>query len=231
MILTPEIIAAKEREIDVRRQQLQLRSQRVDNALAGAVPNFPPKFLCIEPIVYHNIAAEVPLERQPLAKVNFAVYITLCVMILLNIIAALIGFATPSTGDTKIWGTHFGVSFLFLLGIPGAFVSWYFVIYTAISKGNSGKYSLAKFGICLGFLFDVYIAIGIFGFGGCGWLYVVAAQSEKSNVATTIVSVINSCLWCAHACTFVYLWSKLRIYCLVDEAKELGFDLVPIGNR
>lgn len=230
--VTLDQVVAKERQLEVLRHELQVRSQRADAALARVMPNFPPKFLCIRPIVYHDITAEVIPERQRFAKAAFASYIALCVLILLNIIVALIGFATPNKASStsgSAWGTHFGVSFLYLLGIPGAFMVWYFQIYTAITGGDPGKYTLASFGMFLGFCFDVFLAIGILKFGGCGWLYIVAAQTDKTNVVTTAVAIVTSASWSVHAVVFIWLWSRFRGYSAIDQVRALGMDVVPAG--
>lgn len=224
---------AKERQLEVLRHELQIRNQRADASLASVTPNFPPRFLCIRPVVYHDIMAEVAPERQRFAKVTFGAYLAICILIPLNIIAALIGFATPnkpSADSGSTWGTHFGVSFLYLLGVPGAFMVWYYQVYSGITKGESGTYTQATLGVFLGFAFDVFMAIGIFGFGGCGWLYIVAAQTDKSNVATTAVSVITSVAWSAHACVFLYIWPMLRRFSAIDQVRAFGMDVVPAGQ-
>lgn len=232
--VTIEQVLQKERHVEILRHELHVRNQRADAALTAVLPNFPPKFLCIRPLVRHDIMGDIVPERQRFAKVCYGSYIFLCVNILLNILAALIGFASPqkpSAQDSKdVWGTHFGVSFLYLLGIPGAFMLWYFPLYTGLAKGNSGKYTLASFGVFLAFCLSVFMAVGIFGFGGCGFLFVVAAQTDKNNVATTIVGVIIAVAWSAHAVLFLYIWPKLRKFSAIDQVRSLGMDVVPAGS-
>lgn len=219
--------------MEILRHELNMRSQRADAALTAVLPNFPPQFLCIRPIVRHDIVGDIIPERQRFAKISFASYIALCVLVVVNIIAAVIGFASPqkdNAGSKSTWGTHFGVSFLYLLGIPGAFMLWYFPLYTGLAKGNSGKYTLAAFGVFLAFCFSAFMAVGIFGFGGCGFLFVVAAQTDKTNPATTIVGIIVAVGWAAHAVLFLYIWPKMRKCAAIDQVRALGMDVVPAGT-
>jgi secretory carrier-associated membrane protein len=232
--VTIEQVIQKERQIEILRHELNIRSQRADAALTAVLPNFPPRFLCIRPLVRHDIVGDISPERQRFAKICFGSYIALCVIIFLNIIAAVIGFASPQkdNADSKsTWGTHFGVSFLYLLGIPGAFMLWYFPLYTGLAKGKSGKYTLASFGVFLAFCFSAFMAVGIFGFGGCGFLFVVAAQTDKRNSATTIVGIIVAIAWAAHAVLFLYIWPKMRKLAAIDQVRALGMDVVPAAGR
>lgn len=226
--VTLEDVIAKERRLEMVRHDLQIRKIRAEAALANVLPNFPPKFLCIRPIVRHDIMGDVSPDRQPFARFSYATYLSLCALIIVNIVVGLIGFATPNKADvdSKPWGTHFGITFLFLLGIPGAFMVWYFPLYTAITQGDSGKYTLSLFGLFLALCFDVYCAVGIFGFGGCGWLYVVGAQSDKKTIVTTVASIISGSLWSVHALLYFYLWSKMRQFSSIDEVRSMGLEVV-----
>jgi hypothetical protein len=220
--ITLDQVLKKEKEVSERRAALEFRLRAAERVLSSTVPNFPPKLLCLHPVVYHDIDVEVPPERQRFARFCFVNYWITFGLIIWNIATSAAGFGTPDSAPSSTsWGTQFGVSFLYLLGIPGAFVVWYFSIYTALSKRMGSKYSLSFLGLVVAFIFNVFIAVGILGYGGCGWLFTVAASSTKANAAPMVMGLINSIGWSVQAGFFVYMIGKIKTFSVVDKIQKL----------
>ncbi|AIO02083.1 membrane-trafficking protein, putative [Leishmania panamensis] len=188
VIVTEEMVLEKERQNAARREALNKRSQKLSH-VTEPDPNFPPECCCVKPIIYHNIREQVPVPQQRFMYILAGLYITLMVLIVYNIVAALVAFILG--GNV----THFGLSFLFLLGIPGAWIAWYYNVYCAIVYSSRPRQKLALLGLFLGVAFDVWMAVGVTGFGGCGWLY---AFSLMRTVTSFVMILISAILWSLH---------------------------------
>ncbi|KAG8347222.1 putative SCAMP family [Trypanosoma vivax] len=198
--ITLAMVEAKEKELAQRREELREREKNIAPELSPE-PNFPPEFLCIKPLIYHNIKEHIPVPFQKFMYSLCFLYFALVALILYNILSALISVAFGGSGK------HFGLSFLYLLGIPGGFIVWYYNAYIAAVDESRPRRLLACLGIAIGFLFDVWMSIGVSGCGGCGW---IATFGESKRAVSFIMFLIASCLWTVHtvalAFMLVYLW-------------------------
>ncbi|EPY23709.1 secretory carrier membrane protein 4 [Strigomonas culicis] len=188
IMITEEMVLAKERENSTRFKELTARQKEIPSALEPE-PNFPPECCCIKPIIYHNIREQVPVPQQRFMYALCGLYMTLIGLILYNIIAALV---TLFFGGAVI---HFGLSFLYLLGLPGAWIVWYFNVYSSVVKLSRIRQVFSILGLFLAFAFDAWMAIGINGLGGCGWLITISAVK---NLPCFIVLIIAAILWTLH---------------------------------
>ncbi|RNF26313.1 putative membrane-trafficking protein [Trypanosoma conorhini] len=186
--LTLEMVAAKEKELEERREAI-IRRQRNIAVEVGPQPNFPPRFLCIRPQIYHNIKEQVPVPLQRFMYILCGLYISLLVLIVYNIVCAFVNFIL---GGNPM---HFGLSFLYLLGIPGAFIVWYYNAYCATTTASRPRKLLAYLGLFFGLAFDAWMAVGVSGFGGCGWIITLGITSR---VPAFIMCLISSILWSLH---------------------------------
>jgi hypothetical protein len=222
---TMDKLVAKEREIAARMQNLKERQQQVMHALQSLQPNWPPcHCLCIQPIVYHDIAKAVPADRMGYAKSSYTNYGVTIFIIVYNIICAIAGFATETkqgVTDETSYSTHFGLSLLHLLGIPGAFMVWHFQIYRAVQPvGQLTRYGTAYLGICIALLYDIFMAIGIPGFGGCGFMYALKLKDNKASEVPFILSIICAVFYSLQAVWFVWAWFRLRKYHRQDKTQQ-----------
>ncbi|GET93001.1 hypothetical protein, conserved [Leishmania tarentolae] len=186
--VTEAMVLEKERQNAARRDALNKRSQNVSR-LTEREPNFPPECCCVKPVVYHNIHEQVPVPQQRFMYILAGLYVTLMVLIIYNIAAAVAAFILGGSA------LHFGLSFLYLLGLPGAWISWYYNVYCAIVYASRPRQLIALLGLLVGVVFDVWMAIGITGFGGCGWFYTFSLKGKVVPFALVLTSAI---LWSLH---------------------------------
>ncbi|KAG5467617.1 hypothetical protein CUR178_01262 [Leishmania enriettii] len=189
--ITEWMVLEKERQNAARREALNIRSRRVSH-LVEPDPNFPPECCCVKPIIYHNIREQVPIAQQRFMYILAGLYVTLIALIIWNIVAAVVAFIFG--GSTS----HFGLSFLYLLGLPGAWIAWYYNVYCAIVYSSRPRQLLALLGLLIGVGFDVWMAVGVIGFGGCGWFY---ALSLRGKVAPFVLVLLSAILWSLHGFT------------------------------
>lgn len=224
--LTMEDLIRKEREVANRAADLQRRERDVRLAMQRMQPNWPGRFLCIGPMVYHSIPSEVPADRQKFVTSCYYNYFATIVFILYNLAVAGVAMGATSEKidgekDTTPWGTHFGVGFVHLLGIPGAFIAWYFQIYKACSTGIKTKYNLAYVGVSIAFLYDVFMALGFVGYGGCGFIFSMSARSKKSSQTPYIMGLVCAALWALQGIFFIWVFVRLRRYQRQDEQRRV----------
>ncbi|KAK7200909.1 membrane- trafficking protein [Novymonas esmeraldas] len=186
--VTEAMVLEKEQQNAARRDALNKRSQKVSHA-AEPDPNFPPECCCVKPLIYHNIREQVPVPQQRFMYILAGLYIVLMILIVYNIVAALVAFIMGGSA------MHFGLSFLYLLGLPGAWITWYYNAYCAIVYSSRPRQLLALLGLLLGVAFDAWMAVGVTGFGGCGWIYAFTIMSHTVPFALVLVSAI---LWSLH---------------------------------
>ncbi|RNF11458.1 putative membrane-trafficking protein [Trypanosoma rangeli] len=192
--LTMEMVLAKEKELEARREAINRRQRNIAVEF-GPPPNFPPKFLCIKPQIYHNIKEQVPVPLQRFMYILCGLYMSLIAMIVYNIVCAFVNFLLGGSS------THFALSFVYLLGIPGAFFLWYYNAYCATTDNSQPRRLLAYLGLFFGLTFDVWMAVGAYGFGGCGW---IITFEITSRVPAFIMCLISSILWSLHG-TFLFV--------------------------
>lgn len=186
--ITEEMVAAKEQQNAERRKEIIKRSGTVAKE-AEPEPNFPPECCCIKPLIYHNIREQVPVPQQRFMYILCGLYLTLIVLILYNIVAAFVCFILGGSA------MHFGLSFLYLLGLPGAWVLWYYNVYIATTESSRPRQVLAIFGLFLAVAFDAWMAVGVPGFGGCGWIVCI---TNVGAIVRFILLLVAAILWTLH---------------------------------
>jgi hypothetical protein len=220
-MMTTEDLVKREAAIAKKAAELARREIEVRIALARTIPNFPPKFLCFDPIVYHSIPNEVPVDRQRFVRGCYMNYYLTVALIILNILTAAVAYGSPTAGgvNPQPWPQHFGVSFLYLLGIPGAFVVWYYQLYLACSRCD-GNYMMALIGVAIALLFAVFMMIGVVGYGGCGWLFVIAAQADAEKAVVQYMGIAMGLLWLFQGLGFLFVLYRLWGYRKWDKLHE-----------
>ncbi|KAH9601417.1 SCAMP protein [Trypanosoma melophagium] len=202
--LTLSMVEAKEKELAARHEAIRQRQRHVTSEI-GPPPNFPPEFLCIKPQIYHNIREQIPVQHQRFMYILCSLYISLIILIVYNVVCAFVNLILGGNA------MHFGLSFLYLLGIPGAFIVWYYNAYCAVLDNSYPRQLLACFGMFVGVGFDAWMGVGVPGFGGCGWIITFGRTGET---AAFIMLMISSCLWSVHGVIlffmFLYFWRSSR---------------------
>ncbi|KEG13009.1 putative membrane-trafficking protein [Trypanosoma grayi] len=193
--LTLAMVQAKEKELAARREAIRGRQRYVASEVEPD-PNFPPHFLCIKPQIYHNIREQVPVNLQRFMYILCTLYISTIFLIIYNIVCALVNLLQGGNA------VHFGFSFLYLLGLPGAFIVWYYNAYCATRDESRPRQLLAYLGLLFGVGFDVWMAIGVPGLGGCGWIITLGLTGKT---AAFVMFLIASVLWTLHGVILFFM--------------------------
>ena len=221
-----ERLVEKEREVAQRMQILKERQQSVAAALASLQPNWPPHCLCVGPIVYHDIDMAVPEERKRFAKFSYYNFFFTMVILVYNLVVSVAALAAKTQEGTEksevsTMGQHMGMAVpILLLGAPGAFLVWHFQLYKAIQPQNQrvrNRFGLAFLGLGIALLFDILQAVGIPGYGGCGWVYALWLRDRKNSSAPMYMCIASAILWTLQALSFLWMFLKLRWYYKADS--------------
>lgn len=224
--VTMESLVARETAVATKMQDLRDRQQKVMALLESLQPNWPGHCLCIGPVVHHNIERQVPPDRAPFAKASYTAYFCTIFFLCYNAICAIAALASsPKEGktDETNYGMHLGVSCIHLLGIPGAFMVWHFQVYKAVQTiGSLNRYGTAYLGIVIAFFYNVFMAIGLEAYGGCGWLFALKLKDVKESMAPFYMCLVNALFFTLQLIFFIYAFFKLRKYHRQDKAQSVA---------
>lgn len=214
----------REAELERREQMLQYRESKLNQKEVqlqqyGQLPNWPR----CKPMIYHDIDKDIPEGGRRLVKrVYFAWYISVWVY-LINVIANFTLMLAKATAG----GGNFGVSLIILfIGTPVSFVFWYQPLYNGIKLDRS--MSIFIFFLCYGFHIGItgLFAIGIQGWGGAGFIYVLESLTGGQIVAgifsiiafaSMVIEVVYG-LWQLKAVHFYYRSKDMSVQKAQGEA-------------
>jgi hypothetical protein len=198
--------AIQRREEELRRREGDLRKQNVtvDNVNA---PNFPPFY----PVMYHNIAEEIPIAMQWFLKIALIAIAILIVNAVLNLISA---FTSKSfKEDSKTSEVAQNVIFGAIIGIltgPLAFRVTYMREYRQFKGGDITLWTLALQALL--FAWVAFCSVGIYGVGTVGVIMTIDAVSGKSSSGfVKALAGITCGLWLLSAAIELFLLGRLLL--------------------
>lgn len=197
-MVTEEMVLAKEQQNAARLKELNKRKSKVAHAVEPE-PNFPPECCCVKPLIYHNIREQVPIPQQRFMYILAGCYVALMILVLYNIVCAIVAFVFGGSA------VGFGLSFLYLLGFPGAWMLWYYNVYCATVYLSRPRQVLALLGLFLAVCFDAWMAVGVTNLGGMGFIYAIAMVK---NTPSFILILICAILWACHGALMGYMFVR-----------------------
>lgn len=217
-----QAVQEQERQLAMEAAKLEKYERQLLALTKNDEPNFPRKCCCIDPIVYHNILAEVPSERQSFVRTAYSNYYFTIVLLIYNFAIALtmmfVDDDPTKAAATVDLAPHMGVAVLILFGIILAFVLWYWPTYKACATGSAGQHIMSRIGIIVAFLFNLVMTLGPIGFGGCGLLYGMYIKKVKGDNAF-YPPLINALLWGLQGLYYLFmLWRMWCVYGKEDRA-------------
>ncbi|KAG5476936.1 hypothetical protein LSCM1_05269 [Leishmania martiniquensis] len=201
-------------------EQRIIREEAVTREM-GEVPNFPRKFLCIHPLVYHSFSA-VPEHRQLFVKMAFWDWVAVCILLVANCgIAIGISYAPirpkvyVKRDINKVVNAALAVVHLF--GIPFSFLLWYWRIYRGCSTGRPPQHILALCGLLVALAQAIFALVGPINYGVCG--IVLAKWIQETRKAGVVAPVaVMAALWATQAVFTCFMFAKQFIFYRKDLA-------------
>ncbi|KAJ8380399.1 hypothetical protein SKAU_G00011770 [Synaphobranchus kaupii] len=196
-----EELEKKAAELDRREREMQSLS-----ASGGRKNNWPPlpeKFP-VGPCFYHDISVDIPVEFQKTVKIMYYLWMFHTGTLFVNIFGCLAWFCVD-TGR----GVDFGLSMLwFMLFTPCSFVCWYRPLYGAFRSDSSFRFFVFFFIYICQFGVHVLQAIGIAGWGACGWISALTGLNK--SVPVGIIMILISALFTASAVISLIMFKKVH---------------------
>jgi len=214
-----EDLRRRQVELEAKEAELARKEQEMQRAMQGQIRqnNFPPlpAVCCVQPCFYQDFNVDIPLEFQRIVKTGYYIWMAYCGLLVINMFGAMGYFiGTVSSGATNQSGVTFGLSILYLLLFtPCSFVCWYRPLYKAFRSDSSFNFFLFFFIFFFQFCVTVLQAIGIDGWGFCGWITGAQAMASQLPVAVYVIIFIVASFFTALAVVFFICLIRVhRIY-------------------
>lgn len=158
--------------------------------MAETVNNFPPlpKFVRLKPCFYQNFEDEIPIDHRGLVIKIYRVWMFYCITLAVNLIACLAWWIGGGNG------VNFGLAFLWLIVFsPCSYICWFRPLYKAFRSDSSFNFMAFFFVIAAQVLLAAIQAIGISGWGACGWISAITFFS--TNVGAAVVMLFPAIMF------------------------------------
>jgi RsiW-degrading membrane proteinase PrsW (M82 family) len=206
-----------------RLNDLEYRISQEENLtnIIGQAPNFPPKLLCIRPLVFHKISA-ISEERRLFVKLAFVDWVAVCIILIANCpITIACNFTKAKSSVTKVRDINKGLNTVlacvYLVGIPLSFLAWYWPIYQSNHKMRPTQHVLALSGLIIALAQAIFAFVGPESYGFCGVL--ATKWIGKTRPAGVVVPMaIVTALWGLQAIFTCYMVCQVFIYYRRDLA-------------
>jgi len=218
----------KRREEDIKRREKTLQKQEETVARGGKKPKNWPFF---RPILYQNIAEEIPVDEQMLVRFAYYIWLATVTMFLFNI-ATVLGDLIV-TGDGKEIAS-FILSIVYTLFLVPLFFMGFRILYNAARKTKSSYYLSYLCFKWFEFVVIVWQTIGVRGWGGGGFLVMIYLfeGKGKSYKAMAIIALCCTVFWIFVLLLHVYLFFHARkFYKLAGGYREARKQGATYGAR
>ncbi|KAK7200383.1 SCAMP family [Novymonas esmeraldas] len=207
-------------------QRLNALEQRVNQeeavtAEVGQLPNFPRKFLCLRPLVYHSIS-EVPEHRRLFVTMVFWDWVALCILLVMNCGIAIGIVYAPVRSNVVVSkdvnkALNDVLAAIYLVGIPLSFLIWYWRVYRACSTGRPPQHVLALCGLLIALAQAIFALVGPINYGVCGIMLAMWIERTRETGVVAPVAIM-AVLWAAQAVFLCFVIVKEFIYYRKDLA-------------
>ncbi|KAJ8261261.1 hypothetical protein COCON_G00169840 [Conger conger] len=197
----------RQEELEKKAAELDRREREMQSlGVSGRKNNWPPlpeKFP-VGPCFYHDIAVDIPVEFQKTVKIMYYLWMFHTGTLFVNIFGCLAWFCVDPTR-----GVDFGLAMLwFMLFTPCSFVCWYRPLYGAFRSDSSFRFFVFFFIYICQFGVHVLQAIGITGWGACGWI--TALTGLNKSIPVGIMMILIAALFTASAVISLIMFKKVH---------------------
>ncbi|XP_040485670.1 secretory carrier-associated membrane protein 4 isoform X1 [Ursus maritimus] len=187
--------------------------------------NFPPlpKFIPLKPCFYQNFSDEIPIEHQLLVKRIYRLWLFYCATLGVNLIACLAWWIGGGSG------ANFGLALVWLLLFsPCGYVCWFRPVYKAFRADSSFNFMAFFFIFGAQFVLTIIQAIGLAGWGACGWL--AAIGFFQTSVGAAVVMLLPAIMFSMSAAMMAIAIIKVLAGCIGAAGPSPPSRKVPVGS-
>ncbi|XP_041086966.1 secretory carrier-associated membrane protein 4-like [Polyodon spathula] len=154
------------------------------------VNNFPPlpKFIPLKPCFYQDFEEDIPAVHQQLVRRVYYLWILYSITLGVNLVACLAWWIGGGSG------ANFGLAFVWLiLFSPCSYVCWFRPLYKALRADSSFNFMAFFFVFGAQFVLAGIQALGISGWGACGWI--AAVMFFSTNIGSAVVMLVSAIMF------------------------------------
>ncbi|XP_061426762.1 secretory carrier-associated membrane protein 5A-like [Lethenteron reissneri] len=169
--------------------------------------NFPPlpKFIRLKPCFYQDIEGDIPPPHTQTVKRLYYLWLLQGLTLAVNLIGCLAWIIGGGSA------TNFGLAIVWLLLFtPCSYVCWFRPIYKAFKTDSSFNFMAFFFVLTAQFAINVIQAIGISGWGVCGWIATISFFSY--NIGAAVVMLIPTIMFTGLAVLSFIALTKVHGY-------------------
>mmetsp|Transcript_5823 Transcript_5823/g.8152 ORF Transcript_5823/g.8152 Transcript_5823/m.8152 type:complete len:341 (-) Transcript_5823:51-1073(-) len=200
-----ERLRQKELELNQREQALDSKavtiSQLQQQGRNYRAPNWPP----FRPIVYQNIAGDIPSEVQYLVKRAYWGFLFSAWCLLWNVVCMCTALAIFGSGQAI---GDMILSFVYFFFLNAIWFWIYRLIYKAARKSQSSTYLGYLFMMFWVVLSNAFFAVGVPGTGAGGFIYMI--KCFEKNIAAGCILIIGCAFWVMIGLWNAYGWIWAR---------------------
>jgi len=164
--------------------------------------NWPP----CKPILYHNIAAEIPHHLQSLVKFAYTSWYALILVYIWNCVA--LGSVLFTIGDFEnILGFILSIIYILVGPIVGFFI--YRLLYNAAKTAKGSLYMLYMCFFSLEILLFIFFAVGVAETGGSGFILMIDSFDDGFHI-TAIFQLVACLAWLGMAAAGIITWISTK---------------------
>ncbi|XP_071965285.1 secretory carrier-associated membrane protein 1-like isoform X1 [Antedon mediterranea] len=196
-----EDLIRRQEELERKAAELQRREQQINNAQYNTRQNnWPPlpSWLHIQPCFYQDFSVDIPLDFQRTVKTGYYLWMFYVLVLFLNLIGAMAYLFSKTDGGKA---TTFGLAIVWFVAFsPCSFVCWYRPMYKAFRSDSSFNFFMFFFVFFCQFCANVVQAIGLDGWGTCGWIVSIEVftdgdMSNAQRISTGLIMMIVAILF------------------------------------
>ncbi|XP_032819061.1 secretory carrier-associated membrane protein 5B-like [Petromyzon marinus] len=152
--------------------------------MTDRVNNFPPlpKFVRLKPCFYQDFNEDIPEPHRLSVKRLYYLWIMHGITLVVNLIGCL---AWLIGGGSAV---NFGLAILWLiLFTPCSYVCWFRAVYKGFRSDSSFNYMLFFFTFSGQVVLNIIQAVGIPGWGVCGWIATISYFGTNIGVGVVML--------------------------------------------
>ncbi|XP_035667243.1 secretory carrier-associated membrane protein 1-like isoform X5 [Branchiostoma floridae] len=188
---TNEDLMKRQEELERKAAELQRKEREMAAGTYNArANNWPPlpSWCPVGPCFYQDISVDIPLEFQRTVKMMYYLWMFHVVTLLLNLLMMIANVAALGVDLTA--GIGLGMAILFtLLFPPCSFCCWFRPLYKAFRSDSSFNFFVFFFIFFFQFVVHIIQAVGISGWGTCGWINGITAVTQNPGVGAIMLII------------------------------------------
>ncbi|KAJ3014766.1 hypothetical protein HKX48_004971 [Thoreauomyces humboldtii] len=184
--LTQKEEELRKREERLNQREAQLKRDQETMQQSGFKPPNWPKWY---PLFHHDIETDIPEAGRSIVRNIYRLWLGVMALLVWNMLACMVLLISHPSNMPNV-ASDFGVSLIYIFFIGSASLyTWYRPVYMAFQSNAALYFYLFLLFNGMHILFSAYMAVGIPGSGGAGFINLLAVATDAKWVATVFCAI------------------------------------------